>query len=258
MKIKRTAGLVLTGLVLVVGLVVLAFGLANRAAKRDRPKIEHRTQKKWASAKDAVKAAIDGKVKKSGKPKRKIKFKSKELFMDMKPQDRKIANAIQDSLDVENFTGVSRAAEQALKCDNPEVRENAIEALSWFGPEALPELTSFLTDADSDVAELAADRWQMALAMLEDDAVRVSTAEAALKTVSSKSALEMVVTEIMSQDDDLKIMQALVDIIDSGNSAGVAVAKEEYENMTGEAWSGIDAAEAWLEENYEPEDGNLK
>ena len=44
----------------------------------------------------------------------------------------------------------------------------------------------------------------------------------------------------------------IVDIIDSGNEAGVRIAKEEYETLTGEEWKGVDAAEAWLQENYVP------
>ena len=43
----------------------------------------------------------------------------------------------------------------------------------------------------------------------------------------------------------------LANVIDDGkNAKAVAAAKEAYNSITGDDWSGVDAAETWLQENY--------
>ena len=242
----------------VVGLVLVALGAYVFFAHDVKPVDENGRRNRLSrssigvrqSAEVAVRNAIEGKIGKSSKNKRKLKHGAIEMFNDMKPESRKCASAIQDALDENDFKGVAAWATKAMRSSDPELRQHAVDALGWFGPEALPELTGFLSDPNHDVADAAAEQWQIGLTMIDDDAVRVSTAEAALKTLSNVDVLAQLVCEISAQDDDLKIMQSLVDIIDSGNPAGVKLAKEEYESLTGEEWSGIDAAERWLDENY--------
>lgn len=223
---------------------------------RRRVRIERKAKRTGVSAKEAVREVIEGKVPHSKKTlRRKVGPVSDRLFDHLGKADQKLAQRVQDALDETDFAGVAAAAEQSARSGNPEVRQNAVEALGWFGAEALPELLTFLTDKDEDVMSSAVDHCQSALSMIEDDNTRIATAEVLLKTVINTELLTVVVDEITRQDDDLKVMQSLVDIIDSGNAAGVRIAKEEYETLTGEEWTGVDAAEAWLQENYEPPEG---
>lgn len=173
-------------------------------------------------------------------------------FSHMNPKDRKLSLAVQAALDENDFKSVVKATTAALKSPNPEVRENAVEALGWFGVEALPELTPLMGDKNEDVAESAVNCWQSALSEIESDDTRAKIAETVMPVLDNTDALEMIVTEITGQDDELKIMQSLVNLMQCGNEKVVAVVKEEYESMTGDAWTGFDAAEAWLQENYEP------
>ena len=176
-----------------------------------------------------------------------------EAFLDeLSANDRKLVLSVQDALDGSNFSAVANTARHALESTNSIVREAAVEALGWFGAEALPDLTPLMADADDDVAQAAIMQWELALGEIEAPSVKAEIAEAVLKTLTNKDALQSIICEITNQDDDFEILESLVSIIESGNAVGAEVAKEEYETLTGEEWSDIDAANRWLEENYIP------
>jgi len=175
-----------------------------------------------------------------------------EFLDELAPKDRSLVLAVQDALDADNFESVAKAADVALCSTNPVVREAAVEALGWFGEQALPELTPLLADADEDVAEAAMSQWQLALGEIEEDSTRAEIAEAVMKTLVNKDALELIVCEITGQDDDFTILESLVSIIEDNNAVGAEVAREAYEELTGEEWTNIEAANRWLEEFYDP------
>ena len=55
--------------------------------------------------------------------------------------------------------------------------------------------------------------------------------------------------------DELAAVQVIVNVItDKSNPVAVEVAIDAYENVTGEKWKSVSAAEAWLSENYVPPD----
>lgn len=176
-----------------------------------------------------------------------------EAFLeDLSSKDKKHVLDVQNALDNDDFAGVASAARKAMKSDNPAVREAAIEALGWFGPEALPELTPLMADADEDVAQTATTQWELALGEIDDSATRATIAEATMRAIKNKETLQSIVCEITNQDDDFTILEALVSLIEDSNAACAEVAREEYETLTGEEWTNIDAANAWLEQNYDP------
>ena len=217
---------------------------SGKRALQSRPKTSWRDPK----------AAVQDVVSKRRIPQSRLGEKPGfEAFLDeLSADDRKIVLSVQDALDEDNFSAVASAAQHALKSTNPAVREAAIEALGWFGPQALPDLTPLMADPDDDVANTAISQWELAMSDIEDDDLRLSIAEATMKTLDSVEALTSIVSEITSRDDDLEILESLVSIIESGNEAGARVAREEYEQLTGEEWTDIDAANRWLDENYTP------
>lgn len=261
MKVKTIAG-VLAAMVIIGVAVALHWGWGDgqpqqpnsmEKSGRSRNRIERRVHDD-KSAKESVRQAMTGrKSKPQGKVRKRVKTPPATLYAHLKGKDRVVADAMQSALDDNDYSSVVKSAEKASKSSNPEVRQLAVEALGWFGADALPELTVFMGDPDEDVASAAADQWEQGLCEIEEDDIRIATAEAAMRTINHEDAMRQIVTEITGQADELKIMQSLVDIIDSGNRVGVEIAKEEYETLTGEEWAGIEAAEAWLDENYEPE-----
>lgn len=209
-------------------------------------------------ARDAVQSVLDKNKQKLGDGKSVRKsHKLRPLadeFASFSPADRALAQAVQAAWDADDFEAVVEAADKALGSANPDVREGAVTALGWFGAKALPMLTSLMADPDENVSETAINEWELALSDVNDLDLQVEIATAAMSTVDNRDALEMIVTEITAHDDEIKVINSLIDIMESGNSVGAEIAREEYEGLTGEEWTSVEDAEAWLRENYVPTD----
>ena len=191
------------------------------------------------------------------------------MYAHLKGADRQMAEALQQGLDDSDFTRVASAAEAALKSENPEVRELAVDALGWFGAEALPELTMCMADPDEDVAQAAMNQWEQGLAEIDGSFDRLSIAAAALGTITDANALESLsghfsnaATEYIDEAEDdenkalerrVEVVQALLDIIEGGNAVRARQAMETYDDITGSRWLGVDEAEKYLRDpdNYE-------
>lgn len=187
------------------------------------------------------------------------------------PADQRLSDAIQDALDKEDLDAVVASAEKALKSPNPDVRHDAVDALGWFGEQALAELTVWMADADEEVAQAAMDHWEEGVSELEDANERLQTALFALNTLTDKDALTMIgsqfanaATDLIDEEDDearasqkrTEVVQALVDMIEGGKEAHAEAAREIYEDVTGNKWISIDEAEKYLRDpdNYEEPD----
>lgn len=194
---------------------------------------------------------------------------------DMTAADRKLYDAVQEAWDAEDVAAVRKAATEAYKSENVEVRQQAVDALAWFGEKTLAELTPMMVDADADVAESARDAWESALVDIESAADRLHITRMALKVVSDAETLEMVgsqfsdaASELIDEEEDeakaqryrVEVVQTLVDLIGDGLSSERAVqAKEIYESVTCNEWISAEEAERYLgdPDGYEPpEDGD--
>ena len=150
----------------------------------------------------------------------------------------------------DDLDGARELAEKAIGSSNAELRAMAVDALSWFGQNALVELTEFMSDANEGVAEEAKSSWMRALQEIEDDGLKAGVVELTLGKLKNKDILEDVANELVGIDE-LAAVQVLANVIDDGkNAKAVAAAKEAYNSITGDDWSGVDAAEDWLQKNY--------
>lgn len=189
---------------------------------------------------------------------------------DMSAADQKLYDAVQDAWDSEDFGQTVKCALTAYKSSNPEVRQQAVDALGWFGEKALPELTPMMADSDEGVASSAQSAWELALSEVESAAERVGIAQLALQTISNADALQMIGSQFANAASDLingeeneekangyrkDVVQGIVDIMgDKSNAARTEAAKEIYESVTCHEWVSIEEAEKYLAnpENYEP------
>lgn len=157
-------------------------------------------------------------------------------------KDRDIAKRIQGALDDNDLDATRAAAMKAQSSSSPEVRQHAVEALGWFGKDALVELTPFLHDQDPEVAQAAFDAWDSAVDMMEDEAGRVKIAGMAMKTLTNKDSLSCVAAKLYAAENQKASVDAIIDVIQHGNEQSAQVAKETYESITGEEWKGPAAA----------------
>lgn len=180
------------------------------------------------------------------------------VFPDGKPwpeEQKVLMRAIVDAGENEDFSSVAALASDVGACTNPEIRERYVEEIGWFGSTALPELTPFLADADESVVEAVRTQWIDAVQTIDDDAEKASTMILVMQGVSDREALDTVSNELVSMDE-LMALQTIVDVISTGTPEAVAAMKEVYKTITDQDWTDGEAAEEWLQANYElPEDG---
>lgn len=172
---------------------------------------------------------------------------------DLTGTEKRQLNAIQSALDQEDLAALLKVLPEASKSSNVEVRTEMVEALGWFGEEAMLELLPFMADRDEDVAQSAMDSWTTALSEIDNEQEKATLIESAMLAVRDEDSLDSMVMEL-SDCDDLVAMQTVINLIESPNRKAARAAREHYEFMTGEEYTTLEAAEKWMCENYEIED----
>lgn len=191
------------------------------------------------------------------------------LFDHLPAEERKLCEALQEAVDADNLEKTLQAVAKMVSCTNAEVRAHAVDALGWFGASALPELTLLMGDRDEDVAQSAINAWEVSVMEIDDAGTRLKVSEMALQAISNKDALQFIgsqfsiaATELIdgAEDEDaasdrrVKVVQSVVDMIDSPNAQLSEVGRGLYEEITGNEWLGVEEAEKYLADpdNYEP------
>ena len=173
-------------------------------------------------------------------------------WKSLKPEERQLLDELNEAMCGDDFETVSFAAEELSQDPNPIIRRAAVEAISWFGDKGLADMAVFLVDGDEEVAELAKERWSLGVQEVEDDQEKATLAKLGMLYVKDEDSLTTFMGDLTTVDDDLKVMQVLVDLIEEGTPESAAVAREQYEWMTGDEYRNVDYADLWLQENYEP------
>ena len=163
-------------------------------------------------------------------------------------------------MDAESLSALLALAPKA-EAAKPAVRVSYVEALGWFGRKALPEMTPFLADSDQEVRDTAVSEWTQALDEIEDDARRLAIAERAFMVVSDEDVLESISGAYLGIDDESLAVASLAKIIAADCPAEAREkAKETYNFVTGDEWTGAAAAEEWISqykrENEEDQEHN--
>lgn len=166
--------------------------------------------------------------------------------------EQELMAAAEKAIELDDLETARALAASALESPNQELRESVVDALGWFGEDAMAELLPFMADSDEDVADAAKSHWMSALQEVEDDGVKAGIIEMSMKAITDADTLEDVADELIGIDE-LAAVQVVVNLIEEGGASAEA-AKEVYNSITGEDWSDVDAAESWLQDNYEPDD----
>lgn len=156
--------------------------------------------------------------------------------------------AIEDALEKENLSALAKLLPDIYGSTNAEIRSEMVDALGWFGEQAMAELLPFMADRDSEIAQAAIDNWTTALADVSDGREKAKLIERAMQIIRDKDSLESMIMEL-GDCDDVAAMQTIVNLIASENANASSVAREHYEFVTGEEYTDFAAAEKWVREN---------
>lgn len=262
MKFSRNqwiaAAVILAGIA--VGVMVMRQP-GDKADNAPKPADATGAAKKPASAKRPAIATAKAPAKAAPRPEKSLDSLSDE--------DRRLSDAVQDALDADDFEQTRAAALKAYQSKDPEVRQQAVEALGWFGEKSLVDLVSMMADADANVAEAAANAWEHGLSEVSDATLKWDIARAALGAINSPDTLTLVgaqftsaAMELIDAEEDKatasrrrqETVQTLAELINSPSSPKRAeIARDLYEEITGHRWAGNDEAKRYLSdpENYE-------
>ena len=273
-KVKHLVGVVLAFLALAAAVVICAIGRKSDEGGSEPGVVQN-------GAHEAIGASRPGRQGPDRPPSSKKRVKRKSRFRradvpeadpadggdddddddddDMSPADRHLMDVIEQARDDDDLDRLVKIIPEVSASTNAEVRSELVDAIGWFDEKGMNHLLPFMADPDDDVRESAIDNWTSALGEVEDEKARAQMVGAVMQVLTDEDALESMVNELIDMDERVAL-QTLVDVIEGGKAApqGVAAAREQYEFLTGEEYTTIDAANQWLAENYEPpeqEDG---
>ena len=200
---------------------------------------------------------------------------NRSMFARMSDKDRTLCEAVQSALDANDSQKTIELCSSLVQSSDPAARMHAVDSLGWFGAEALPELTTLMGDPDEDVAQSAINAWESSIFEIDDSADRFKITNMALNALYSRDALQFIgsqfsiaATEYVDAAEGenavfnrrVEVVQAIVDMIGSQNSALSKVGRDLYDEITGHEWESLDEAERYLADpdNYEPADGSVE
>ena len=109
------------------------------------------------------------------------------------------------------------------------VKMRALDALSWFGGSGMAEAVGFLADRDTEVVNLAIDKFEEMLSDYDLGDVGVSEILSQIvKVVHDTDALDTFYMELNNMRDTVKA-QTVLNIYDSGNKEAISVLEENLE-----------------------------
>ena len=188
-----------------------------------------------------------------------IRVKAEDLYT---PEERKLADNLQDASDENSLAGVRKAVSAIMGQKNAELKVEAINALGFYGKDSLQDLMEFLKDPSQEVVDAATDRIALSLEELgaEDNAFRAEFIYTLLSVdgLCGKDAVVRFIgqLETMGSGDEKEAVQTLVSLINGDNIGDVVKtkAKEGYQFVTGEEYTTLEAAEKWYNDKLTEEE----
>ena len=266
MKINRSyvlIGCAALAALTIVGALVVVFSPSApkepaKQVEKGKQKKKARKAQKSAKAKPAVKAATD-----LDRPASTNSFDDVEESTLTEAQ-RALLNELQEALDDESLRRVARIVEKIQdqyrkggdEAIPPYMREQAVEALSWFLPDSLAELIGFMADSNPEVLEDVMKNFTEGI----DDA-ELSDRELApifkkiAPLIEDDDAIDAI---LMGLENDMRNSVAVdtyKEIFKVGSDAIKQRLIESMQDFTGEDdITTPEQLDAWLKENPDDED----
>lgn len=173
-------------------------------------------------------------------PRRKID-PTKPSLKGMKPAVLRFA--LKGAIEKDDPTLVFKLAAKAANSEDVELRDIAVDALNWYGVDAIPELLPFMLDTDQQIINKAFDVVDLALANVPSESQRMELLEIALTHANDEDQARSLLSkcETVSPIAGIGI---LIDMIEKNPDSALAdLCREEYEDMAGRPYRNRDEAQ---------------
>ena len=113
------------------------------------------------------------------------------------------------------------------------IRKAAIDALGWFGGDAIPEIAGFLIDGDPEILEEAIDVYESAMFEANGDVELSQIITGAARVLNDTDALDTMLMELNNMRNSVAV-ETIIDIWENGTEAAKAALPDAIETLTGE------------------------
>lgn len=151
--------------------------------------------------------------------------------------------------DPPNLKALVNLMQEAMNCDSPTIRSAIVGGLAGVGIDGMDALSEFLLDSDPDVAQQALDEFNTLLSEVEDEKAKIALCEKTMSFLRDEDAIRYIAVDLNGCDDKVSAVEALVRIVEGTNAKAAEVAKESYEFITDEEYTGSEAAKRWIDDH---------
>ena len=166
-------------------------------------------------------------------------------------KDRAVYIPLRRALDGEDLENVVKYAALAADSPNEEIRQYAVEALSWFEEKAVVEMLPFLMDPSESVATDAKRRFTDILDGMEDEDEKLKIVSSVMKKLKTGDLLDEMANRIVLTQSSGKAVKTLSDLIFYGSTDVRKKAMDTYREVTGEIYPGREKALEWAKNNMQ-------
>lgn len=247
---KRTLIWVSGFCLLVVGavLVLIWTGNGGDTSAPDNDAVTAGASEKAAESVNIPRKAGKKVKKEKQKAKKEFKAPARRKYDSSKPRLGKISPqllklALKSALENEDKDTVFRLAEEAANTPDDDLRTVALEALSWYGHEAVPEMLTYLLDENPEIAASAFGHIDDALDDVEDERMRSKLVETVLNYANDEDEAVALVSKLDGVHPAIGITK-ITHLIESAPEGSILqeICLDEYEDLTGTKFTTREAA----------------
>lgn len=154
-------------------------------------------------------------------------------------EQRALIEAIRKALDEDDHKTVLALVQKLQKAKEwPDgiplpIRRAALEAVSWIGMSALPEIAGFLGDGDKEVVADAIEAYESALIEANGDRELSAVVTAAAAVIADADAMDLILMSLNEMRPSVAVA-TIKQIWATGTDAAKAALREAIEFLTGE------------------------
>lgn len=174
-------------------------------------------------------------------------------------QRRRLAE-LQAALDKEELAAVRRTVAEMRKDAGGDwasvarpLREQALEALGWFGKAAYADLVGAIGDPDRELREEAYDLLEQVFAEVETDVEKAEILVALMAVAENPDRIETALNELDSMRNSVKV-GTIRRILSTGTPRARQLMLNSLSEYTGDEVTGSERLDKWLQDNPDEDD----
>lgn len=181
---------------------------------------------------------------------------------------RSVLMEIQDALDADDLRALRRVLSRFVAgvgegglggyANVPRaLRLAAVQALGWFGKDAVADLVDFMADPDEEISTSAFDQFELALADVSlSDRERADIVKTMSKALTDEDRIDTMLVCLNEMRNSVRA-ETVIAILSEGSAKAKEVLVEQIGAYIEDGVSTVEGVEKWLAENPDDADDEL-